>query len=197
MTGAAKIHIKPEIRILGVDDGPSVSPSVLLVGVVSRAGFVDGVLKTEITKDGIDVTEKLVEMIRRSRQMGQLRVVMTDGITFAGFNVLDIRRASEELGLPFIAVSKTKPNMQEIRLALRHLPDWRERWRVIRDSGRIYELKPKPRGPKVYIQPVGLDIETAGRIVRMSCLRSSIPEPIRLAHMIATAMVRGESRGGS
>jgi len=192
-----KIHVKPEIRILGVDDGPGTSPRVLLVGVVCRAGSVDGVMRTEITRDGTDVTEKLIEMIGRSRQRGQLRVVMTDGVTFAGFNILDVRRVSDELGLPVIVVSKTKPNMREIRQALKHLPDWRMRWEIIRGTGRIYGLRPRPRGPQIYIQPVGISLEAARRIVVISCLRSSIPEPLRLAHLIATAMVRGESRGGS
>ncbi|MEM2637999.1 MAG: DUF99 family protein [Candidatus Hadarchaeales archaeon] len=183
--------------MLGVDDGPSTSVAVLLVGVVCRGGTsVDGVLKTEIEKDGMDVTDKLIEMVSKSRHKGQLRVILTDGITFAGFNVLDVHRASDELGLPFIVISRKRPNMREMRTALKNLSGWKERWQLIKKTGKIYEMRPKARGPPLYIQPIGINLREAEKIVRMSCVRSSIPEPVRLAHMIATAMVKGESHGG-
>lgn len=190
-------HVKPEIRMLGVDDGPSTSENVLLIGVVLRGGsLVDGVLKTEITRDGTDVTDRLVELISGSRHRGQLRVVLTDGITFGGFNILDVQRAHEELDLPFIVVSKKRPNMKEIKAALKNLPDWKKRWGIIKKTGRIYEVRPKPRGPPLFIQPVGINLEEAEKIIKISCLRSAVPEPIRLAHMIATAVEKGESSGG-
>lgn len=190
-------HVKPEIRMLGVDDGPSVSGSVLLIGVVCRGGVsVDGVLKTEVTKDGTDVTDRLIEMVSKSRHRGQIRVVLTDGITFAGFNILDVHRAVEELALPFIVISRKKPNMREIRTALRNLPNWKEKWKLVKKAGRMHEIHPKARGPPLYIQPVGINLSDAEKIVKISCVKSVIPEPVRLAHMIATAMIKGESHGG-
>lgn len=191
-------QIKPEIRILGVDDGPF-KPSdkiVPLVGVVFRGGrWFDGVLKTEIEKDGEDVTEKLIEMIARSRHLGQLRVLMTNGITFGGFNVLNTRRIFKELRLPVIAVSREKPDMRDILKAIRHLPRWRERWRIMKETGRIYPIEAKGGKGRIFIQTVGIKVDDATKIVEMSSVRSFIPEPIRAAHMIATAIVRGESHG--
>ncbi len=192
-------HIKPEIRVLGVDDGPhSGSHPVPLVGVVFRGNrWFEGILKTEITKDGMDVTDKLIEMVKTSRQLGQLRIIITDGITFAGFNVLDIRRVFNELGLPVIAVSRTKPNMRDIKKALKNLPDWPRRWDIIRRSGKVYALRPLRGTRPIYVQPMGIDRKTAKQIVEHTRGRSSIPEPVRVAHMVATAIVRGESHGGA
>jgi hypothetical protein len=191
-------QIKPEIRILGVDDGPldkSIG-GIPLVGAVFRGGrWLDGVLKSEITPDGLDVTEKLVEMVKKSRHLGQLRVVMVDGITFAGFNVLDVKKVFRELGLPVIVISREKPNMRDIRKAIKHLPNWSTRWKLIQKAGRIYSMRTKHRGGQIYIQPVGIRREDAERIVRLSSVRSLVPEPIRVAHLIATAVVRGESYG--
>jgi hypothetical protein len=168
------------------------------VGVVFRGNrWVEGVLKTEIERDGFDVTGKLIEMLKGSRHLGQLRVIMTDGITFAGFNVLDALRVVEELGLPLIAVSRTKPSMREIKRALQNLPRWRERWALIRRLGSMHKMRPLRGKNPIYIQPVGLEIESAKHIVELTRGRSSIPEPVRVAHMIATALVRGESRGGA
>lgn len=191
-------QIKPEIRILGVDDGPpdiSVG-KVPLVGTIFRGGrWLDGVLKTDITPDGSDVTEKLVEMVSKSRHFGQLRVVMLDGVTFAGFNVLDVKKLFKELHLPVIVISREKPNMPDILKALKNLPDWSAKWKLIKKAGRIYPVKTKHRGGQVYMQLVGIRQADAEQIVKLSSVRSLVPEPIRAAHLIAAAIVLGESHG--
>lgn len=193
-----RFHIKPEIRVMGVDDGAPVGNKTPLVGVVLRGNkWVEGVLKSEITPDGMDVTDKLIEMVRSSRQRGQLRVIMSDGITFAGFNILDVHKVFEELGLPLIAVSRTRPNLKDIRKALRNLPDWKERWNLIKRSGSVHPFRSPRRRATIYIQSVGIEPDTARQIVELTLGRSSIPEPIRIAHMVATAIVKGESHGGA
>ncbi|MEW6221748.1 MAG: DUF99 family protein [Candidatus Hadarchaeota archaeon] len=191
-------QVKPEIRILGVDDGPLDAPGkeVPLVGVVFRGGkWIDGVLKTTVTKDGTDATEKLVEMVGGSRHLEQLRVVMVDGVTFAGFNVIDVREVFRRLSIPVIVVSREMPNLGDILKAVRHLPEWRKRWLALKKAGKIHRLEIRRRKGAVYIQAVGLKLEDAARIVQLSSTRSLVPEPLRAAHMIATAMVKGESHG--
>ncbi|KUO41757.1 MAG: hypothetical protein APZ16_00325 [Candidatus Hadarchaeum yellowstonense] len=192
-------QIKPEIRILGVDDGPFVPDyrgRVPLVGVVFRGGsWLDGVMITDVEKDGMDATERLVEMLLRSRHLGQLRVLMVDGVTFAGFNVLDVREVFRKTGLPVVVISRELPEMADIRQALRHLPRWKERWQIIKGTGKIYPVTTKSQDRPIYMQLVGIKREDAERIVRLSSTRSLVPEPLRVAHLIATAIVRGESYG--
>ena len=62
--------LKPEIRILGIDDSPfsKTDGTALVVGVIFRGGnFLDGVLSCRVAVDGNDATEKLTGMIRGSR----------------------------------------------------------------------------------------------------------------------------------
>lgn len=192
-------QIKPEIRILGLDDGPFEPGSkakVPLVGAVLRGGrWLDGVLVTYIEKDGVDVTERLIDMVSRSRHRGQLRVLMADGVTFAGFNVLDVKEVFKKTGLPVVVISRELPNMAEIRKAIRHLQGWRERWKVIKGVGEIYPVRTKNREAPVYMQPIGIKRKDAESVVKLSSTRSLVPEPLRVAHLIATAIVRGESHG--
>ncbi len=198
MKNASFRHIKPEIRILGVDDGPfdKSSKKVPLVATVFRGGkSLEGVLKSEIEVDGTDVTEKLIRMVGKSPHLGQLRVVIVDGITFAGFNVLDVKKVFRELGLPVIAISRDRPNMRDISKAIKHLPGWSKRWKLLKSAGRIYPVQTKQRGGPVYMQPVGVARKDAEQILRLSSVRSLIPEPVRAAHLIATAIVVGESYG--
>lgn len=191
--------IKPEIRILGIDDGPfepRAGGEVPLVGVVFRGGqWLDGVLSTTIEQDGTNATERVVEMVNRSRHRGQLRIVMADGVTFAGFNVLDIREVFKQTGLPVVVVSRERPNMADVQKALKHLPQWRDRWEVVKGSGKIYSVRTKRRAAPIYVQFIGIRRADAEQVVKLTSTRSLIPEPLRVAHLIATAIVRGESYG--
>jgi endonuclease V-like protein UPF0215 family len=84
------MHIKPEIRILGIDDSSLHTEQVMIVGAVFRGGeWMDGVLRSYITKDGTDATDTIIRMVTESKHFGQIRVLMLDGITYAGFNVVE------------------------------------------------------------------------------------------------------------
>ena len=107
MTG---MHLKPEMRIIGIDDSPLVAKDVLVVGAVLRGGgWLDGLLSTHIEKDGTDATERLASMITESRNYGQLRVVMLNGVTFGGFNVVDIVELHRRTQLPVIVSRAGSP----------------------------------------------------------------------------------------
>ena len=106
-------EIKGQIRILGVDDGPfefGEGNKALLVGTVFRGGqWLDAVLRSEVEVDGDDGTEKIIGMVTRSRHRGQIRVVMTDGLTLGGFNVIDGAEIFRRTGLPVISVTREAP----------------------------------------------------------------------------------------
>lgn len=192
------MHIKPEIRILGIDDSPLVSRKVLLVGTVFRGGlWLDGVLKTEVERDGLDATQKIINLTRNSRHFGQVRVIMLNGVTIAGFNVVDINKVLVETELPVIAVMRRMPDFTAIEAALSNLSKPKTRLNIIKRAGEIREVKTQKRGSPVYIQCAGIELEIAEEIVKLSSTHSRIPEPLRVAHLIASAMVYGESAGRS
>jgi endonuclease V-like protein UPF0215 family len=190
--------IKQEIRILGVDDSPFPSHTtdeVMLVGTVFRAGsWLDGVLSTYIHGDGTDATEKISEMVKNSRNLDQLGVIMLDGITFGGFNIVNIRQIFESTGIPVIVIMRKFPNFERIKKALKKFDDWEDRWANVIEAGEVYSVdRPEP----IYIQIHGIEREDAEDIVRLSTTRSSIPEPLRVAHIIAAGIVTGESKGSA
>jgi len=190
--------IKPEIRILGFDDGAFESKSkgkVPVVGVIFRGGkFLDGALKTEVTIDGNDATEKIVKLINSSRHKQQLKVIMFDGVTLGGFNIVDIKKLNKKTGLPVIVINRKIPNLEEVKNALMNFKDFKQRWKKILNAGKIKECKIQ-ENKKVYYQSVGLDDEETEEVIKLSTTRSFIPEPLRVAHIIATAFVKGESSG--
>jgi len=167
----------------------------MLVGTVFRAGsWLDGVLSTYIHGDGTDATEKISEMVKNSRNLDQLGVIMLDGITFGGFNIVNIRQIFESTGIPVIVIMRKFPNFERIKKALKKFDDWEDRWANVIEAGEVYSVdRPEP----VYIQIHGIEREDAEDIVRLSTTRSSIPEPLRVAHIIAAGIVTGESKGSA
>jgi endonuclease V-like protein UPF0215 family len=184
--------IKPEIRVLGVDDGvftPHVKGLVPVVGVVFRGGYwLDGVMHTKIEVDGFDATEKIASMIINSPHHKQLRVIMLNGITFAGFNVVNVKELDAETKLPVIAITREKPNLKEIREALKNLPESEKRWKAIQNAGEIFEVSTRSKSEKVYMQTSGILEEDARKILQLTSTRSSIPEALRVAHLIASGI---------
>ena len=184
--------IKPEIRVLGVDDGffiPHTKGLVSVIGVVFRGGYwLDGVIHTKIAIDGFDATDNIASMVTNSPHHKQLRVIMLNGVTFAGFNVVDIKMLNAETMLPVIAVTREKPDLVGIHEALKNLPESEARWKAVLNAGEIHEVRTRSEKEKVFMEVAGLDVDDARRIVRLTSTRSSIPEPLRVAHLVASGI---------
>jgi endonuclease V-like protein UPF0215 family len=185
--------IKPEIRVLGVDDGPFIPHTkgqVPIIGVVFRGGYwLDGVLHTKIAVDGFDATEKIVAMITSSPHYKQLRVIMLNGVTFAGFNIVDVKALNAATKLPVITVTREKPDFAKIHKALKNLSKSQERWNTILNAGEPFEVPTRRGKKKIYMQVAGISRDDAQKILQLTSTRSNIPEALRVAHLIASGIV--------
>ncbi len=188
--------MKQQIRVLGIDDSPFQfgRGKALVVGVVARVpNYVESVMKTEVAVDGTDSTEKIVDMVSRSRYREQIKAILIDGIALAGFNVLDIEQVHAKLEIPVLTVTRDRPDLGKMRDALvKHFDDWEMRYGLIAK----HELREIATGHKpLYASGLGLEWADFERLVQMCIVRGAVPEPLRLAHLISSAMTRGESRG--
>ncbi len=188
--------IKSEIRIIGWDDGPfefRKKGKVILIGVVFRGGnFFDGILKTEADVDGFDSTEKIADAIIRSKY-GDLRIIMLDGITFGGYNVVDIRELCEKTKMPVIVVNRKKPDLERFKAGMKGLPDYEKRLKAVENAGEFYYAHIGDK--RLCFQKCGIEAKDAEEIIRLSSKHAVMPEPLRVAHLIATGFVLGESVG--
>jgi len=188
--------IKKEIRILAWDDGPfefKTKGKDILIGVIFRGGqFIDGMLKTEVEIDGEDATEKIIEKTLKTRHK-DLRVMMLDGITFAGFNTVDIKEIYEKTKLPVIVINRKKPNMEKFIETIKRMPNAEKRLEAVENAGPIYWTTVKNK--RICFQSYGIKNEDAEEIIKTTSTMSLIPEPLRAAHLIANGFVLGESVG--
>jgi len=186
--------VKPEIRVLGVDDGvfiPHTSGVADVIGVVFRGGYwLDGIMRTQVEIDGMDATEKIASMIVESPHYDQLRVIMLNGITMAGFNVVDIEELHEKVRLPVIAVTRDPPNFDDIKKALQNLPQSEKRWKAVEKAGKMIKVRTRSGEEPIYAHAVGISEEDAKRILKNTSTRSNIPEALRVAHIIASGLTQ-------
>ncbi len=185
---------KKEARILGIDDSPFdkfKGGRVLVVGTMFRGGqWIDGVLSTKINADGSNSTSKLIEMVNKSKFKPQLQCILLDGIAFGGFNIIDIQKLNKKTGIPVIVVIRKMPDFRKIESTLKKLKK-SAKYKLIEKAGQVYNVD------KLYIQAAGIDLESAKQILKITCTRSLIPEPIRIAHLIAAGIIAGESKGNA
>lgn len=188
--------MKPKSRFLGIDDGPFHfgDVEVPLVGVAVQApAYIEGVLTSRAHVDGRDATERILGMVRRSRYREGLRMVFLNGIAVGGFNVIDVDALHRELGVPVVTVTRRAPDLASIQAALRRkFDDWEERWALIQHH-RIEEVT--TRHTPLRVTYVGASREDVIEALALTTVRGALPEPLRVAHLIAAATVKGESHG--
>jgi len=184
--------IKKEVRILGIDDAPFdkyKDKSTLVVMTMFRGGlYLDGVLSSKVRVDGNNSTKKIIETINKCKFKPQLQAILLDGIALGGFNIIDVQKVNKKTGLPVIVVMREYPNIQDIKDALKKIKKERK-IKLLEKAGQIHKVG------KIFIQIVGIDLEHARQIIKVTCTRSYIPEPIRVAHLIGGGIKSGESKG--
>lgn len=187
---------KPEARVLAIDDGPATPADshADLVGVVVRAasGYVEAVLHDRVRRDGDDATKTMAGMVTGCRAYSNIVAVLVHNVTVAGFNTVDVGALQEATRRPVVAVSKGAQDYQAMQRALLGggIPGGADKWRRIEGCP---DAVVRHRG--LSLVPAGLAPHEAIGLVDLCTQRGDLPEPLRLAHLIAAGWVLGQSRG--
>lgn len=180
-------------NVIGFDDGPFDKErhgDVRLVGAVCARTRLDGVVSGRVRRDGVNSTSRMIELIERSQFRGHIRAVLLQGVAVAGFNVVDVHALHAALAVPVLVLMRRRPRLQLIRDALfEHTAGAARKWSLIERAGEV-----EPLGA-LFCQRVGLDQRDASELVAATTLHGNLPEPLRLAHLIAGGVTTGTSRG--
>ncbi|MGQ9459964.1 MAG: endonuclease dU [Candidatus Bathyarchaeaceae archaeon] len=188
------LNVWREFRVVGVEDGgfskeaqDSGAQKTLFVCILFMGKWVSDFQADMITIDGLDATEKLVSMLRR----WSFDAVMLAGVSFAGFNLVDPTVVFEKFNKPIIIISRTKPNNIAVKNALRqHFEDWQIRWGVFEKLGPVWKVVSMPNEPPVYVEVIGAELDWASKLIRAASLCCRVPEPIRVARLVARGLTR-------
>jgi endonuclease V-like protein UPF0215 family len=180
-------------HVLGIDDGPFSKDQpepVPIVGVMMEgADLVEATALSSFPVDGDDATGFLAAWIAGLRLRPTVQAVVLGGITMAGLGVVDVTALAADLGVPVLVVTRKEPQNDALAGALTAagLP------------GRIAIVEHTPAAfaarPGLWIACAGATHDEAARLARACSAKAKLPEPLRIAHLIAAAHVNGESRG--
>jgi endonuclease V-like protein UPF0215 family len=148
------------------------------------ARLIEGVIQTWVWVDDPDLTGKLIETISSSPHHKQLRFLLTKGVTMAGFGILDLNRLEAELGIPCIAVTLRPTEMGSVReTLLTKFSDGTARWATIEALGPPIQLQ---QNQTTFVQfSRSLTAAEAMEVLKITRKWGRLPEPLRIAHMIA------------
>jgi uncharacterized protein len=180
-------------HVLGVDDAPfdkKQTHPVPVVGVLMEGNdLIEGVALASFPVDGADATDFLAVWIDGLRWRDAMQAVVLGGITMAGLGLVDLEELARRLAVPALAVTRRDPGKSRIGEALTAagLPD---RLPTARRSPRALRIT-----PGLYVAFAGTEPGLATELIKATLRKSRMPEPLRVAHLIASAVARGQSRG--
>ena len=176
------------LPIVGVEDGSfqkGITRRALLAVVLFRGLEIENISITKIAVDGMDATEKLAEVLNE----WEFATVMLAGVSFAGFNIINPTVIHEKFEKPVIIVTRTKPDNKAVHQALqRHFKDWRIRWKLFEKLGSFHKVAVLADEPPIYIETIGVDVKWARKLIRALAVCGRVPEPIRVARLIARGL---------
>jgi endonuclease V-like protein UPF0215 family len=92
--------------------------------------------------------------------------------------------------VPVLVVARKRPDLPAIRRALlTKVPGGARKWALIERAGEMEPLD------GVFIQRTGMELARARSFLCACTLHGALPEPLRVAHLIAGAIATGQSRG--
>jgi uncharacterized protein len=175
--------------VAAVDDGAFARGdryAPLAAVIVSAPEQLEAARLGRVRVDGTDGTRRVISLLRSLPGLEGIRAVLLDGAVVGGFNVLDLDVLREALGVPVVAVTRRPPDFRRIGAALaRWFPRSAERRLALLQKHR---LVPVPtRGAPILAAASGCGAAEAAWLVQRTSVRGYWPEPLRVAHLLASA----------
>ncbi len=189
------LHVnKKGIRVLGIAESfRRDQEKSVLAGIVMRSDFIiDGASFTQITVGGMDATEGILRLCE-SLQRDDINLMMLNGCVISWFNIIDILEVYKRLRIPLICVTYEESDGLEEHIALHFEADERdsriEAYKLLGDRVPV-ELQDHF---EVLIRFLGMEKADAGAILKKFTTQGKVPEPLRVAKIVARALLRSKN----
>ncbi len=186
MRPTASTGNKQSPSTIGIDDGPFTKQDTApLVAALLHGPHLQKVRASGITVDGLDATDKALKLLKGWKYVP----ILLSGVTFAGFNLIDPHILQRKYRVPVIVVVGSRPDNRAVKQALvKHFPDWKKRWKVISSLGPLRKTLTNPDEPPIFFEAFGCSTRDAAWVLRANCYVSRVPEPVRVAGLLARGL---------
>ena len=185
-------HEKKGIRALAIAESFKISCKyAVLAGVVMRRDLVvDGVGISKSTIRGDDSTQNIISMYRKMHR-NDINCIFLGGMIISMFNIIDGTKIHQSTGLPVIAITFNRSSGIVHTIKKVFPNEWQSKLQQYQNLGERQPIKLRT-GKSVFVRQWGLSPLNSIIILNHFTLQGSIPEPIRVAKLIARASIRNE-----
>lgn len=183
------MHVaKPGLRVLGIAESYSGREESTLAGIVMRKDLlIDGAAFARVTVGGSDATDAIIRLFSRLGRR-DINLMMISGCVIAWYNVIDPEAVQDTTGLPVIVTTYEGSEGLEEDIS-RHFPGDAGRLAAYQRLGDRIPVR-LHTGYDLFIRPYGLSQEDAERLCNDFTYEGRVPEPVRVARLIARGLVR-------
>jgi len=157
-----------------------------------RSDFViDGVALGRTAVGGDDATSAIASLFRRFGR-NDINLIMVSGAILSLYNIIDVDELSRSTKLPVVCLTYKETAGIEGSIR-RHFPGGaEEKLQAYRKLGRRRGVKLRT-GHRVYVRASGMESSAVRPVLDAFTLQGSIPEPVRVAKLLARALLSKRS----
>ena len=187
------LHLeKKGIRGLAIAESFSQdSKKSVLSGIVMSTDLViDGFVISHSTVGGDDATDAILTMYKKLDRP-DVSFLLISGIVISLYNIIDLKRISEETGLPVIGV--TYEESKGIEDAIKHhFPDsYKSKLAEYSKLGSREKIT-LHTSHNLYIRNEGCTLLEAKQLLDKITLQGSVPEPLRIGQLLANTLLKAK-----
>jgi uncharacterized protein len=157
-----------------------------LAGVVMRRDFViDGFVFGNATIEGDDATDAIVSMYEKLAR-NDISFILVSGLIISLYNIVDIKKLWKKIKIPIIGVTYGESDGMEEAIR-HHFPDsYESKITQYQNLGTRTKISLHTKHD-IYLRVEGCDIKEAKKLLDAFTLQGAIPEPLRVAQILAKA----------
>ena len=188
------LHLeKKGIRGLAIAESFSQdSKKSVLSGIVMSTDLViDGFVVGYSTVGGDDATDSILAMYEKLDRP-DVSFLLISGIVISLYNIVDVKRISEKTGLPVIGVTyEESPGIEDA--IKHHFPESYESKLTEYSKLGSREKITLCTSHNLYIRNEGCTALEAKQLLDKMTLQGSVPEPLRIAQLLAKTLLKAKS----
>ena len=164
--------------------------SVLSGIVMSTDLTIDGFVMGHSTVGGDDATDAILTMYRKLDRP-DVSFLLISGIVISLYNIIDLKRISEETRLPIIGV--TYEESEGIEDAIKHhFPNSYESKLTEYSNLDSREKITLHTSHDLYVRKEGCTVLEAKQLLDKITLQGSVPEPLRISQLLANTLLKAK-----
>jgi hypothetical protein len=186
------LHVhKKGIRALGVAESfiKEIGKKSIISGVVMRSDMIiDGFTFSNVTVGGMDATKKIIKLYD-SLKRDDINLILLNGCIISWYNVVELNSIVNSTTLPLICVTYEDSEGLEKYFKEYFPNDWKFRVEIYKNNGPRTPLKIRT-GHTIYTRFLGMSKEEALGILNKFTLNGAVPEPLRVARLLARSLMK-------